>query len=204
MGSTSNVTLDTNPGFQPFGFAGGIYDADTGLVRFGARDYDAVTGRWTGKDPIDFQGGQANLYEYADGDPVNGSDVSGLDNEECGEDWGEGLAVALSIGYFDARAAKRIADGAEALSRRHYPDDSGKRDEFRHCVASCEVAKEIGPEEAKEAGEIHEQYCFYGEQARAEDLAVNAAGREIAASRGNCVEECKKRIECGKLNGPAR
>jgi RHS repeat-associated protein len=51
------VTLDTAPGFQPFGFAGGIYDADTGLVRFGARDYDTVTGRWTTKDPILFGGG---------------------------------------------------------------------------------------------------------------------------------------------------
>ena len=29
-----NVTQDTNPGMQPFGFAGGIYDRDTGLVRF--------------------------------------------------------------------------------------------------------------------------------------------------------------------------
>jgi RHS repeat-associated protein len=48
--------------YQPFGFAGGLYDADTGLVRFGARDYDAETGRWTGKDPIRFAGGQANLY----------------------------------------------------------------------------------------------------------------------------------------------
>jgi len=36
---------------QPFGFAGGIYDPDTGLVRFGARGYDAETGRWTAKDP---------------------------------------------------------------------------------------------------------------------------------------------------------
>jgi uncharacterized protein RhaS with RHS repeats len=35
------VLADTNPGFQPFGFAGGLYDAGTGLVRFGARDYDA-------------------------------------------------------------------------------------------------------------------------------------------------------------------
>ncbi|MCB1094196.1 MAG: hypothetical protein KDN22_01310, partial [Verrucomicrobiae bacterium] len=35
------VIVDTNPGFQPFGFAGGHYDSDTNLVRFGARDYDA-------------------------------------------------------------------------------------------------------------------------------------------------------------------
>ncbi|MCB1778002.1 MAG: RHS repeat-associated core domain-containing protein, partial [Candidatus Competibacteraceae bacterium] len=54
------VLLDTNPGFQPFGFAGGLYDRDTGLVRFGARDYDPRTGRWTAKDPIRFAGGDAN------------------------------------------------------------------------------------------------------------------------------------------------
>ena len=44
-----NVTQDTSPGFQPFGFAGGLYDKDTGLVRFGARDYDPSVGRWTSK-----------------------------------------------------------------------------------------------------------------------------------------------------------
>jgi len=59
-----NVTSDTNPGFQPFGFAGGIYDRDTNLTRFGARDYDPETGRWTAKDPIKFDGGDSNLYGY--------------------------------------------------------------------------------------------------------------------------------------------
>lgn len=65
-----NVILDTNPGFQPFGFAGGIYDRDTGLVRYGARDYDPETGRWTAKDPIGFQGG-INFYGYVSNDPIN-------------------------------------------------------------------------------------------------------------------------------------
>ena len=46
------VTGDSSAGFQVFGFAGGIYDPDTGLVRFGARDYDPVVGRWTAKDSI--------------------------------------------------------------------------------------------------------------------------------------------------------
>jgi RHS repeat-associated protein len=54
------VLNDTNPGFQPFGFAGGLYDRDTGLVRFGVRDYDAYAGRWTAKDPVLFQGGDAH------------------------------------------------------------------------------------------------------------------------------------------------
>ncbi len=72
------VTQDTNAGFQPFGFAGGLYDRDTGLIRFGARDYDAVTGRWTGKDPIDFSGADVNLYAYVGNNPVNFIDPTGL------------------------------------------------------------------------------------------------------------------------------
>jgi RHS repeat-associated protein len=72
-----NVTNDTTPGFQPFGFAGGLYDPDTHLVRFGARDYDAITGRWVAKDPLGFGGGDTNLYAYCHGDPVNLVDQNG-------------------------------------------------------------------------------------------------------------------------------
>jgi RHS repeat-associated protein len=64
--------------WMPFGFAGGIYDGDSGLVRFGARDYDASVGRWTSKDPIRFESGRANIYAYVASDPVNRRDPSGL------------------------------------------------------------------------------------------------------------------------------
>ena len=94
------VIQDTNPGFQPFGFAGGLYDRDTGLTRFGARDYDPETGRWTTKDPIGFGGGDINLYVYSASDPINWIDPSGLefichDYMNITESVGDGQCVAL-------------------------------------------------------------------------------------------------------------
>ena len=74
-----NVLSDSNPVFKvPFGFAGGLYDPDTKLTRFGYRDYDAETGKWTAKDPIGFEGGDTNLYGYVLGDPVDFIDPEGL------------------------------------------------------------------------------------------------------------------------------
>jgi len=72
-----NVISDSNPDFQPFAYAGGLYDARTKLVRFGARDYDANVGRWTCKDPIGFNGKQGNLYEYVRNSPINYVDPLG-------------------------------------------------------------------------------------------------------------------------------
>lgn len=73
------VLNDTAPGFQPFGYAGGLYDPDTGLVRSGARDFSAETGQWTARDPIDFNGGQLSLYRYAQNDPINLVDTTGTE-----------------------------------------------------------------------------------------------------------------------------
>ncbi len=75
--SWGRILSDSNPGFQPFGFAGGLYDADTGLVRFGARDYDAEMGSWTSADPLEFPVGGLNRDEYAGSDPVNLLDSTG-------------------------------------------------------------------------------------------------------------------------------
>lgn len=83
-----NVTEDTNEGFQPFGYAGGLYDPETGLVRFGARDYDAKVGRWLSKDPIGFGGGGSNLFGYVEAHPIGRTDPEGLATRPIGPDDG--------------------------------------------------------------------------------------------------------------------
>jgi len=72
------IVQDSNSGWQPFGFAGGLYDPHTGLLRFGTRDYDPKLGRFLAKDPIRFNGGSTNLYEYVSNDPINWIDPTGL------------------------------------------------------------------------------------------------------------------------------
>lgn len=77
--SFGNILVDTNPSMKmPFGFAGGLHDRDTGLVRFGYRDYDPDIGRWTAKDPIGFAGGDTDLFGYVQNNPVNLFDPLGL------------------------------------------------------------------------------------------------------------------------------
>ena len=84
----------------PFGFAGGLYDPDTKLTRFGARDYDASIGRWVSKDPILFGGGQANLYVYVNNDPINLQDPSGLGYTDINFTSFLGVGWGITFGIF--------------------------------------------------------------------------------------------------------
>jgi len=73
------IIEDTAPDFRiPIGFAGGLYDQDLGFVRFGWRDYDTFTGRWTTLDPMGEAGGDDDWYSYCLDDPVNLVDPLGL------------------------------------------------------------------------------------------------------------------------------
>jgi len=60
------------------GYAGGVR-APGNLTHFGARYYEAATGRWTQVDPLNQMEDlrEANRYAYAAGDPVNLTDPSG-------------------------------------------------------------------------------------------------------------------------------
>ena len=123
------VLSDTNPGFQPFGFAGGLYDHDTTLTRFGARDYDAYTGRWTTKDPIRFAGGDTNLFGYVHNEPVSVTDPTGL--AECTYD------------ITPAKLVCRSADGKKEITIQEPDVFSG----FGKCTnqVACVNKKDEGP-----------------------------------------------------------
>ncbi|MEK7699389.1 MAG: RHS repeat-associated core domain-containing protein, partial [Planctomycetota bacterium] len=113
--SFGNIISDSNSSFNvPFGFAGGLHDRDTGLVRFGLRDYDPAIGRWTAKDPIDFYGGDVNLFNYVESDPVNWIDPLGLlpiiDPNKPGEKIPRGLKD-------NARAIKELENILKRIKR---------------------------------------------------------------------------------------
>jgi RHS repeat-associated protein len=100
------VLSDSNPGWQLFGFAGGLLDADTGLIRFGVRDYLVDSGRWSKKDPLGLVQQTTNLYSYSDAAPVDRIDPSGLTPRECGdEDDDDGSQGGRGTYAFSAKAS---------------------------------------------------------------------------------------------------
>ena len=114
--SFGNIIADSNPAFTvPFGFAGGLHDRDTGLVRFGYRDYSPELGRFTAKDPVDFAGGDTNLYSYVMSDPVNLVDPAGL--------WGEDVHSGMTNTW--ALAAGLTPGQAGRLARADQGTDGG-------------------------------------------------------------------------------
>lgn len=108
------VIQDSNPGWQPFGFTGGHYDQDTGLVRLGARDYDPTSGRWLGKDPIGMSVGGPNLYSYTEADPINFIDPTGLYSADdfladaANFSAGIGDEITSGFGLFDSSLTEKI------------------------------------------------------------------------------------------------
>jgi RHS repeat-associated protein len=92
------------------GFAGGEHDSDSGLTRFGARDYDPSIGRWVSKDPALFSGGSASFYPYAGGDPVNVTDSNGREFSAAG------AACTVVCASVSSRVVGALGVGAAGLA----------------------------------------------------------------------------------------
>lgn len=70
--SFGNMIVDTDENFHiPLGFAAGLFDKDTGIIHFGYREYDPDIGRFISPDPLEYDGGDVDVYGYCLDDPVN-------------------------------------------------------------------------------------------------------------------------------------
>ena len=121
--SFGNVLTDTSPGFQPFGFIGGIYDSDTELTRLGARDYSATTGRWLSKDPAWFAGLDTNLYRYALGDPINYVDRTGLASD-LSDFYTELTNAEISVNPETGQSMETFSDLQDKLREQFKKEDT--------------------------------------------------------------------------------
>ncbi|WP_037571481.1 polymorphic toxin-type HINT domain-containing protein [Phaeacidiphilus oryzae] len=88
---------DRSPGGNPTtwpgskGYVGGTADTITGLTNLGAREYSPALGRFLTTDPVQALSDpqQWNGYAYADDDPVNESDPSGLCPRDLCDGYGQ-------------------------------------------------------------------------------------------------------------------
>ena len=106
-----NVTVPNGQTFvAPLGFAGGLADPVTGFVRFGLRDYDPATGRFTTRDPALFDAG-SNLYAYVADNPTSALDPTGLANG-----FGFGASAYAGVGGGGSIGIGRDAAGNLGIS----------------------------------------------------------------------------------------
>jgi RHS repeat-associated protein len=195
--NTGNIINDINPSNTiindinyeniqtlniPFGFAGGLYDHHTKLTKFGYREYDSYTGRWTSKDPIDFEGGDSNLYGYVLGDPVNGVDVEGL---EISRHSTLNPALQAYLAYIAFAANQdRMKEANVVFS-----------DKYFHCMAHCQGSNTglIGHITSFYIGEIKElRDTVCGMSDSNEDREANYQGL-----KGGDCKQCNKYIVNG-------
>jgi RHS repeat-associated protein len=74
--TTQTAGTETTP-FTWVGQQGYQRETETDLYFLRARYYDPATARFLSKDPIEYAGGDTNLYRYTANDPVNRTDPSG-------------------------------------------------------------------------------------------------------------------------------
>lgn len=181
------VLSDSAPGFQPFGFAGGL-NGDGGLVRFGKRDYDPRVGRWTTKDPIRFHAGDTNLYGYVLTDPVNRFDPEG---REPWSPWPSSRPLPTDLGE---RLVCEVfglscSDGpASSLGDALPPAPSGD-------VGMCK--EEPDPKEADPDDDDYGEYCRkVKHQCIHSDRCQRALERRGEWAFRKCVNSCMRAAKC--------
>ena len=162
------------------------WDKETGLYYYRTRYYDPMEGRFISKDPLGFKGGDVNLFAYVGNQPINFVDPYGL--------W---------------RSPSVIYDEASKDAQSKFPREdlhNGPGDAYRHCLASCMMAREDGDITARLLGWGNEKrgdWTHNQERGEREmDDFNNARGRQCgkdANTTKDCQNSCMNAVSRGDL-----
>ncbi|HEY0392121.1 MAG TPA: RHS repeat-associated core domain-containing protein [Solirubrobacterales bacterium] len=120
-GPYGNTQEHTGTVSTPMGYDGQYTSSDTGLIYLRARAYDPVTAQFLSVDPAVSSTGAP--YGYADGDPINAADPSGLRTTGwCGSVTGavpilSGNVTVCTVSDGQRRAFTLTAGGSVGISR---------------------------------------------------------------------------------------
>ncbi|MBK1881692.1 RHS repeat-associated core domain-containing protein [Luteolibacter pohnpeiensis] len=119
-------------GVPDFGFSTKLQDTETGLLYYGYRFYDPITGRWPSRDPIEERGGM-NLYGFIGNDSVDRWDFLGLDFWDWvnrREGWIPGSGTRRSVEEAE-REAREYAEDVEALATLNAAAEASRKSPAR-------------------------------------------------------------------------
>lgn len=123
---------------NPYMFTGRRIDEETGLYYYRARYYDSDKGRFLSRDPLGYVEGW-NLYEYANGSPLNFTDPSGLDPVTLGGVALEGAKIAASVVLDVVKTTAGIDFRSDQQSKKGIRDKTSNN-KPKKCVSKARTA----------------------------------------------------------------
>ena len=137
-----------------FGFSTKCRDRETGLVAYQRRFYSPDLGRWLNRDPIEERGGE-NLYAFCGNAPSQNFDLQGYSSIADIRTTVDRIR-RLSDRFSEAMSSLQECIGKINSWRPGGSNDSMADDKYRHCVASCEIAKSCGDKLSLALGALKE------------------------------------------------